>query len=203
MKIKKLTTISTTVAITTVSSFLLLLTNIQTSVAKSTFVCKLHNGEYMTAIPTRTSYFPLFIWNKWETKDWSFKRRCDEVTNRFNNFTRDDLQDLKVGNINYQPVICANKCTKIVVTFPQNSNPESYLQRLLKIIREAHKASQIPIQLSDNANSALRYGDHGGLVLNVNKLLELVEHLKNDETPEITDGQLHQGLLDEPFLDKL
>jgi hypothetical protein len=181
MNLKKLTTITAGIAISVSSGFFVLLSNIQPSLAEGKFVCGRNSkGEFVTFARTKTGLFPLIVWNKWEPGEWDRQKRCVDIRNRFNSFTSSDLRSLRAGTMKNHPVICAAKCTKLAITFPLKSNPESYLQQLKSLVGGANVPA---LELSTHA--PFSYGDHGGLVLDVNNLLALEQYLPQESTANV------------------
>ncbi|WP_052035220.1 COP23 domain-containing protein [Xenococcus sp. PCC 7305] len=104
-----------------------------------TFRCQPDNSA--NSIPTTYAVTPdgtkpVIKWKSdyFEQSAYTPMRRCNEVTERFNNFySQGMLQDLTPGWVNKQPVVCATlSCTEdtLLFTLRPDQDPDQVLQEL-------------------------------------------------------------------------
>jgi len=106
------------------------------------FVCGVSNGApATTAVKADGGRVPVIRWTSttFDSAGWSQQRRCEEVSNRFDNFLKQGrLAYITTGRINRLPVICtaASKggaCDGLLYTLKPGQNATATLRDLLDL----------------------------------------------------------------------
>jgi Circadian oscillating protein COP23 len=106
------------------------------------FVCAQVNGVYTTVAKRSTGGDrPVIRWisNDFEQKGYTSAKRCQEVSNRFQQYhTSGNLNFLTTGKMNGQPVICTTPqrygaCDKLLFTVRPGVSPQNTLRKLLAV----------------------------------------------------------------------
>ncbi|ELR97695.1 COP23 domain-containing protein [Gloeocapsa sp. PCC 73106] len=103
------------------------------------FICTVdQDGIPTTYAQANDTPIPVF---KWQIKDfpppWTPMRRCQEVTQRLNNFKSQGipLNNFQSGPLNKQTVICVGPCiadsSNLLFTLSPGQNPEQVLQAII------------------------------------------------------------------------
>jgi hypothetical protein len=106
------------------------------------FVCGAAGGVPSTnAVKADGKQVPVIRWtsNVFDSAGWSQERRCQEVSNRFNQYLKEGrLTYITTGRINGLPVICTaasrgGACDGLLYTLKPGQDATSTLQNLLEI----------------------------------------------------------------------
>lgn len=132
------------------------------------FVCGAAGGVPSTiAVKSDGKQVPVVRWtsNVFDSAGWSQERRCQEVSNRFNQYLKEGrLTYITTGRINGLPVICTaasrgGACDGLLYTLKPGQDATSTLQNLLEIRVKARGPlnetnSRLYVSLDELLNSA-------------------------------------------------
>lgn len=110
-----------------------------TSAQNMSFVCTVdQDGTPTTYAQANNGSIPVF---KWQNKDfpppWTPMRRCEDVTDRLNNFRSQGipLKNFQDGTLNQQQVICVGPCnsngSNLLLTIRPEQNPRQVLEAIV------------------------------------------------------------------------
>lgn len=121
------------------------------------FVCGLSYGYPTTIVRQPRLNTPIIVWteNSWISDTWTPRRRCQEISNRFQELhNKGQMGTVKAGIVNRQPVICGvanaqGSCnsSNVLLTLTRDQNPNEIVTQLLNI---RASASGQPVYLSGN-----------------------------------------------------
>lgn len=148
------------------------------------FLCGMSQGKPATLARTqRGQTVTLIVWTNQDftASGWSPERRCQAISTRFERFNANrQLQQLKTGTVNGQPVICAansrnSVCSRdtVLITLPAGTNANSTLDRLLNT---RIGAALNPIYLSPEDDKAIKlsYDKDGNAFVNVDDVVDQI-----------------------------
>lgn len=140
------------------------------SIAARSFVCATAAGAPATAVVTADGrQVPVIRWTSGVFSDagWSQRRRCEEVSSRFDTFLRQGrLAYITTGRINGMPVICTaasrgGGCDGLLYTLKPGQDPTATLQSLLELRVKAsgplnETSSRLYVSIDDLLSTAQR-----------------------------------------------
>jgi hypothetical protein len=105
------------------------------------FSCVISDGIPTTVAQTARGNVPVIKWvsKEFEGAGWTAKRRCQEVSDRFQKFHASrELDFITTGKMNGQQVVCVtdkngNDCRGLLLTIRPTSTPSETLQKLMGI----------------------------------------------------------------------
>lgn len=113
---------------------------------KNVYQCVTRNGKPTTIVETKRGKIELIVWESkfFGTSGWSPERRCQAVTQRFQQFSDNGtLRLITSGRMNNQPVICVaeNKAGQgvtckgdgLLMTLQPKDNPQQVMKDLFNI----------------------------------------------------------------------
>lgn len=139
------------------------------------YFCAVLNSTPTTFVRTQRGNISMIRWVSYTTQEWPPKRRCLEVSARFQRFyDSGTLKTIGTGTVNNQSVLCAvsssgDYCTNnnVLLTLPPGSDRHEALQTLLDI---RALASGRPLELS---GSKLATYVNGESYVNIEELLQI------------------------------
>ncbi len=158
------------------------------------FSCKQNeDGDYVTYIRFKTEpnvYYELVRWIYYQTDEWSFQRRCNHVTKKFQALSDNGwLNEIGIGRSNGQPILCgvrspqdycpSGNVDNILVTLPPGSNPDFARHRLWDVGNRSRKEPLSLCGAGDNCEKLITI-ENGQRYLNMDVLKRII---RENETP--------------------
>lgn len=142
----------------------------------NTYYCAQLSGDWNTFVNTPRGRVTLINWANQFAPDWTPKKRCSAVSQRFQKFLdKGNLKFIRTGNINNQPVLCVanvrgGDCPEdnVLITLKQQTDPEEVLVRLVDFRRSVSGQT-----LTLSADDAGFYSD-GEFYVDMDKFLDAV-----------------------------
>ena len=143
---------------------------------ENTYYCAQLKGKWNTFVNTPRGRVKLLGWETKFSEQWTPKKRCVEVSGRFQNFlTSGTLKYIRTGLVNNLPVICVAQMRggacpdqNVLITFDPETDPEKVLVQLMDFRRSV---SGQTIVLNENDTA---FYSKGEFYIDVNKFLEKV-----------------------------
>lgn len=149
-----------------------------------TFFCGMSQGKPATLVRNaRGATITLIVWTNedFTASGWTPERRCQAISTRFQRFNSNrQLQQMKTGSVNGQPVICAannrnSSCSRdtVLITLPAGTNANVTLDRLLNT---RVGAALKPIYLSPEDDKAIKlsYDKDGNAFVDVDDVVDQI-----------------------------
>ncbi len=143
---------------------------------ENTYYCAQLQGEWNTFVNTPRGRVKLVGWETKFSEEWTPKKRCVEVSGRFQNFLASGtLKYIRTGVVNNLPVICVaqirgGSCPdqNVLITFQPETDPEKVLIQLVDFRRSVSGQTIVL-----NENDAAFYSQ-GEFYVDVDKFLNII-----------------------------
>ena len=137
---------------TTISGF-----NEPSNAQNTKYFCAQLWGEWKTFMRTNRGNIPLITWDRAYGNYWTPRRRCIEVSRRFERqHDNGSLNHISTGVVNNQSVLCGvrsrgNSCRSfnVLVTLPPNTTPSQRYQYARRLLNTRSLASGNTIRLNE------------------------------------------------------
>jgi hypothetical protein len=160
---KHLLQLLATVYVCGVSIFQLGLAPANAQSANASFVCKVSGGTPTTFAITKRGQIPVIRWVSNYFDDYPPQRRCEIVSEKFQNFSRSgELKYITAGYVNRLPVICATgsrvaSCSSstVLFTLKPGQDPRSEISQLESVRYGARN----PLEQTTGKNTSIDFND--------------------------------------------
>jgi len=141
---------------------------------ENTYYCAQLQGTWNTFVNTPRGRVKLVSWKTKFSEQWTPKRRCSEVSRRFQNFLESgSLKYIRTGIVNNLPVICVaqirgGNCPdqNVLITFNPETDPEKVLIQLVNF-RRSVSGQTIVLSESDSG-----FYSQGEFYVDVNRFVD-------------------------------
>lgn len=138
---------------------LLWVNSVKANSKKNVYSCINHQGKPMTVVDTMRGRIQLIVWESdyFRASGWTPEKRCQEVTNRFQEFSDQGiLKYVTTGIMNKYPVICLGEKVQkpqagdtyqcqsdgLLITLQMNDKPTEVMRQLFE---DAVKTGAMPV----------------------------------------------------------
>ena len=140
----------------------------------NTYYCAQLKGKWNTFVNTPRGKVKLVSWESQFSEQWTPRKRCIEVSRRFQNFLASgSLKYIRTGIVNNLPVICVAQITggtcpdqNVLITFNPETDPEKVLIQLVNF-RRSVSGQTIVLSESDTG-----FYSQGEFYVDVNKFID-------------------------------